>query len=1357
MNNSHTSSGLLLKCIVVSGIMMKAQGCAVMTIDVDVYKGPLANHEDVQLQQLAVMAIAAKPILIELRDRLQWEPLYESKKDYAGANDLEDFIRIMRVRAKSHNWYKTGFVPPTNKTNETQNNSDEKEVKSQPALNLYGKHPMHEWKEENPYFDNAEAARVNDILGLYEDIRSRRITQLLTTLREQITQYKREIGAFSGSDDTWNTLIKSLSTPTDLENRLKPSEIAELTGIGTNVLTEKKTELESARTELDKIRSMLTVLKNQHTTQKNTIDANTKSLIDLTNNLIPLRNMDLETKKAAAEKRLKELERQIKKNNNPDKDDAALRKKQIDSLEKDIKRFDELLSSLKTARDGISTLKQAIETLKDNFTETKAKLKTAETKEKEKKDAFTSLSKSVRDLKEKNAKARRKIIVALKTYANLSIGDSLASAYGRFLKAENGVRDWSAIPKAHNNLVAELNLIAPGQKLFVAFQKSEKGEDFSATRVLNDLRTGGFVDLHARLLFGLEDGADLTGEIFTKRVNKLTEEYRDSRKKLEDILISLLDLGVALELGAVQLKDIDRINAIGITANLISEIVQPQRLLASAFGQTDKKELNYLRQIFEFNGTFKAQYLNTPNRKWNRNDYEFVSKFIADALSNDIGRMSAAIRLAHNEFKKPGIQLKFGMQQPQRWHLAFNDSMSRKYGVVRSPTPKIDLDLRNDILGKIELFNQYLSPEGLKGFASLRGGRLSQGMETIIENFLKSRYPLSKLDDSAKDLNRDMLLGALVRFAQKLLFLANNHGLIKPPKENGIVKKIGAGSLRWIGGSGVEDIKHFGKHLKLHGMNSASYVRVLQAVGNSILVQADELTHRWKHSDKVKGKIRFEKEVRNGVFRNSRFGFLPETPKNTSPSSIDVLDQTIALLRYQYLVAVKEEVGGKQSAKARRLAEAIKAAYDHRSGMVYIRPPAAYLRSSYPTATLQGNPNLRWDNKLGGHAMRSIPFGPQIRDIFNPLDKRDAGVTAEIDKQFWQNINRVRVAGGGDTNYVIAKDDIGNWYVKGYSANPKDVIKSTKNLALFGLGAKMDADLLGRARRREAENGGDGGAVKAEPTAMHRVFNRYEEEYESRTKEHYDELRKRLTGDTPVLQSDIQKEWESVGLSDAKQMKTLVDLLEASTKTYIKGQAAKSMQAVPRKPTTGETDIQKKRREAREEARGTNIIAAANALRRYYRDLIAKIKNEKLTASAEAKHQSAASKRDATKQKLEEEKANLKRLNDKMAILEKKVTESEGEEKKKVETDIGLLNAEINTQTSTIESLKRELKTKEDRVADLKKAWDDQISNEKQILNSTNRIIRGLLIDILKKRQQTVQEYERAVLFIGKAGSPEDN
>src|SRR5262245_41826871 len=53
--------------------------CAVLQIDVDVYKGPLANHEDVQIQQLGAMAIAARPLLVSLRDQLAKQTIAQQK------------------------------------------------------------------------------------------------------------------------------------------------------------------------------------------------------------------------------------------------------------------------------------------------------------------------------------------------------------------------------------------------------------------------------------------------------------------------------------------------------------------------------------------------------------------------------------------------------------------------------------------------------------------------------------------------------------------------------------------------------------------------------------------------------------------------------------------------------------------------------------------------------------------------------------------------------------------------------------------------------------------------------------------------------------------------------------------------------------------------------------------------------------------------------------------------------------------------------------------------------------------------------------------------------------------------------
>ena len=76
----------------------------------------------------------------------------------------------------------------------------------------------------------------------------------------------------------------------------------------------------------------------------------------------------------------------------------------------------------------------------------------------------------------------------------------------------------------------------------------------------------------------------------------------------------------------------------------------------------------------------------------------------------------------------------------------------------------------------------------------------------------------------------------------------------------------------------------------------------------------------------------------------------------------------------------------------------------------------------------------------------------------------------DIDKQNWQTINRVKVKGTGQTNYVLVKDDIGNWYVKNYSAKPDKIIESTKNLLLFSAGALPQESLLSKLGGKKSED-----------------------------------------------------------------------------------------------------------------------------------------------------------------------------------------------------------------------------------------------------------------------------------------------
>ena len=89
MKVSAMPKGIGGAVVVLSGIL---SGCAVLTIDVDVYKGSLINEERVQLHQLLALATAAKPMLVQVRDSNEW-PHYEKHPGSA-------------------TWYKPSYVRP---------------------------------------------------------------------------------------------------------------------------------------------------------------------------------------------------------------------------------------------------------------------------------------------------------------------------------------------------------------------------------------------------------------------------------------------------------------------------------------------------------------------------------------------------------------------------------------------------------------------------------------------------------------------------------------------------------------------------------------------------------------------------------------------------------------------------------------------------------------------------------------------------------------------------------------------------------------------------------------------------------------------------------------------------------------------------------------------------------------------------------------------------------------------------------------------------------------------------------------------------------------------------------------------
>jgi hypothetical protein len=270
------------------------------------------------------------------------------------------------------------------------------------------------------------------------------------------------------------------------------------------------------------------------------------------------------------------------------------------------------------------------------------------------------------------------------------------------------------------------------------------------------------------------------------------------------------------------------------------------------------------------------------------------------------------------------------------------------------------------------------------------------------------------------------------------------------------------------------------------------------------------------------------------------------------PTAKDVLDVMVATLRYEHVNAMREH--GPDNPITKNLAAAVELNYAYRSGMVHIRPASVFLRNSYPASMLQQDPTSGfWRNMLTDHAMHQIPF----YDWFQGQEE-EATIKRAIDKQFWQSVNQVRVSGTGLTNYVIAKDDVGNWYVKSYSSNPEPIIKSAKNLAMFSAGSAMGANFLAKG----AQPGASGGAIPQEiRSTLGRQYDRVSERYEKATRD----VRTELAKEIGTLNSKVRGVLAGGKLTDAdlKQMFPDPDPQDVAAETKVAKPAAKDAKPNP--------------------------------------------------------------------------------------------------------------------------------------------------------------------------------------------------
>jgi hypothetical protein len=351
---------------------------------------------------------------------------------------------------------------------------------------------------------------------------------------------------------------------------------------------------------------------------------------------------------------------------------------------------------------------------------------------------------------------------------------------------------------------------------------------------------------------------------------------------------------------------------------------------------------------------------------------------------------------------------------------------ARRFGIVVGPIAGSD-EIREIIPDELVGQFKQLSEGAAIG---LEKGRLGSGLEELIESYLQENNKASPTT-FAVEREKKRLLDALVAFAQKILMLGNFNVLFKQEGRE-------------------EEVQ--------------PYVPLLQAIGNAILTHVNELQTKKTYVDvsTLRGemearalKAENEPDAKDAPAKGRLIQGLKldvELPAGITNDPRQVMDLVISKLQYEHVQALRRG----ESKDAEHLEAAIEAASTHRANMVYIRPASFYLRNSFLFTGLQKDSPATWRNMLSEHAWRQFSS--------SSTDKK-AQIIQEFDKQYWQNVNTVRVAGGGKTNYVIAKDDVGNWYVKNFSSDPESIIQGAKSLALFAAKGAASVDQVDRATR----------------------------------------------------------------------------------------------------------------------------------------------------------------------------------------------------------------------------------------------------------------------------------------------------
>lgn len=1355
--------------------LLLLSGCAVMRIDVDVYKGPLADHEDVQVQQFAAMAVGAKPLLIQLRDALQWEE-----------EDVRDCVRAT-------GWYDGGAL--------------ELPLRSDIITpGVCGAEAHKPWNER--------ANRVNAVLRLYDDKDLQGLAPYLESIGKAIIRYEDATGIFDRPENAanWKIIEAKFRDFSTESNRTLAVAYQKMYGQPLPDQFRNEEDLQKAsETNGDKPLDILAMSRS-------------KAVVEAFENFSSATGQFKEGRfeyKGGSNERYAMLKTETVLNAH-----ASALFEELTPLE--VKKL--FKRNIREFADAYFAARQALRTLWSASLDALAFVEASQEYEADQRRRLkVILANAVAFLTQERYLASaiyapRSAPVEVTGYLGPSLEKDSSFWLTNKGRAERRDFDYDATEKSLARV-----LLLDTQRVIVALRQADNWlRSEPENELQSELASSGDLKSPIKRQFGVVRGPTVKldeievdentiGEI-ASIASELSAEsigFEDGRLQagLNTLITDYLTTTTVLKPNAQERERRDHtrnllLEAMVRFAKKVLIIADNDRLLrppteqeqADAFIGRGASLDQYVLVLQAVGNSIRIQADELRHRERHGEGLQARAKSERAALAEVIGLTGpdlfdhyyaglAAVRAAKLLDLTQVLNARAVAEFAD--DLLTNQNQETKSGTEKLDLPEggLDADLGTVRQG-LELNAQHLAAHAVlkRNQAAIsaavagagdKGKKLAEALERVSGAVTLALDSLPPGQKAGSAVQRQLLRAKKFfdqQFGGRLAALPteadDSAKALKNISDDIEATKAGAiGAIRELKekATAISADDASVRELEVEGRGYETALTNLRNARSAVLRAASEGSGSGRQP---MIKQAMKKVLDDGVasvvadkkgYELARTAFEslppPDLPGEAllaaaakSPDSEAVLDDLIAMLRHELLQAIKHH--GKASPKALQLADALKMAYDQRAGMAFIRPSGAYLRSSYPATGLQDDPRLGWSNMLGEHGLRTAP-GP-IGFIYNKIvsPPHKAIINAEIDKQFWQTINSVRVAGAGNTNYVIAKDDVGNWYVKSYSSDPEPIIESAKSLALFSLGPQFDSNLLERAKGLDGTDPLPGGSDEKQTTQMGQVFVKHRELYVARTNKSFEDVQALVPEqeETSPVHKSIVANWQAD--SDTKEP----DRLSKLTDWLVSAEKA-SFEAARTKLGEAGDDVPK---------RSASIVSALLEVKGLLSGLEGQISSDEFTSGLEATLTTAEGKtvdtrkeRDEQAKKVSAARATLAKREQDTRDARLQLANAPTDEKSGRGTDLDNARKAESDQADVVAVEVQALTVKEEAVETAVSEENTARTNLERAKNVRPEALRlaaqaiaSHIKRITRARFEALAEYENAIVFIGDVNNP---